>query len=61
LGRAWHGCSRNCMHKRLITIITPATIYVKVVIPAKSGIQNELDWMPDQVRHDILSVCSAEH
>ncbi len=33
-------------------VITPGTIYVKVVIPAKAGIQNKLGWMPDQVRYD---------
>jgi hypothetical protein len=32
-------------------IITPATINVYTVIPAKAGI-HEYDWMPDQVRHD---------
>jgi len=37
-------------------VITPATMHPKVVIPAKAGIQNELDWMPDQVRHDIVYV-----
>ncbi|HOP48008.1 MAG TPA: hypothetical protein PK874_10120 [Desulfobacteraceae bacterium] len=33
-------------------IINPAIIYVNVVIPAKAGIHNDFDWMPDQVRHD---------
>jgi hypothetical protein len=28
--------------------------------PAKAGIQNELGWMPDQVRHDIISVWLPE-
>jgi hypothetical protein len=41
-------------------VITPATIYVKAVIPAKAGIQNELNWLPDQVRHDILYVLLPE-
>jgi hypothetical protein len=33
---------------------------MKVVIPAKAGIQNQLDWMPDQIPHDILSVWLLE-
>jgi hypothetical protein len=32
-------------------IITPTTKYLKIVIPAKAGIQAD-HWMPDQVRHD---------
>jgi hypothetical protein len=46
--------------------ITPAKIYVKVAIPAEDKIQTSSrrkpgtsnNWMPDQVRHDILSVWS---
>ncbi len=41
-----------CKDPSLIHIIAPAIIYVNVVFPAKAGIQNEFDWMPDQVRHD---------
>ena len=39
--------------QRCLTVITPATIHVKAVIPAEAGIHNVLYWMPDQVRHDI--------
>jgi len=37
-------------------LIPPATIDGKTVLLAKAGIQNKCNWMPDRVRHDILSV-----
>ncbi len=51
----------KCLPQRRVTRLTgavfiPAIIYLRIVIPAKAGIQNELDWMPDRVRHDILPV-----
>jgi hypothetical protein len=50
------------------SFIAPATMYAKVVIPAKAGIQTSSrrkpgtsnNWMPDQVRHAILSVWLPE-
>jgi hypothetical protein len=38
--------------------ITPATKYIKVVIPAKAGIQAG-HWVPDQVRHDRVGLFNS--
>jgi len=49
-------CNHNTKMSPHQFLITAATIYGKTVLPAKAGIPNELNWMPDRVRHDILSV-----
>jgi hypothetical protein len=38
----------------LFNFITSATIYGNAVLPAKAGIQNEFDWMPDRVQQDTF-------